>query len=70
MVPQRETPAGTERAELLKKRGVATLLSVSPRKVDDLQRQGLPHVRLSARCIRYPRAAVLEWVVSRTIGGR
>ena len=63
-----ESNASGVAPELLKKRGVADLISVSPRKIDALQRQGLPHVRLSARCIRYPRQAVLDWLAARTVG--
>lgn len=55
-------------AALLKKRGVGELISVSPRKVDELQKQGLPHVKFSARCVRYPKQAVLEWLAARTVG--
>jgi excisionase family DNA binding protein len=60
---------GTEHAELLDKRGVAALLSLSPRTISAMLARGeLPHVRLSKRCIRFPRQAVLEAMAKRTIG--
>lgn len=59
----------TEGPALMKKRGVATLLAVSPRLVDDLKHQGLPYIKFGPRCVRYPRQAVLDWLAAHTIGG-
>ena len=56
-------------AELLDKRGVAALLSVSPRTIDSLVARGeLPIVRFSKRLIRFPRAAILDAMQRRTLG--
>ena len=58
-------------AEFLNKDGVATMLSISRRSVDSMLARGeLPHVRLSKRCIRFPRQAVLDALAARTIGIR
>lgn len=58
-----------EIAEFLKKKGVAAMLSLSPRKIDSMTAAGeLPHVRLSKRCILYPRQGVLDALAARTIG--
>ncbi len=55
--------------ELLDKRGVAAMLSISVRTVSAMLARGdLPHVRLSKRCIRFPRRAVLDAMAARTIG--
>ena len=53
-------------AELLDKAGVVRLLQVSRRTVDNLR--DLPRIRLSRRLVRYPRRAVLDWIVRRTVG--
>ena len=56
-------------AELLDKRGLAALLSLSPRTINSMLARGEPpHIRLSKRCIRFPRKAVLEAMARRTIG--
>lgn len=54
--------------ELLRKRETADLIAVSPRMIDSLRKQGLPHVKLGPRCVRYPRRAVLDWIAGRTVG--
>ena len=60
---------GSGQAELLDKRGVAALLSLSPRTISAMLARGeLPHVRLSKRCIRYPKQAVLDAMARRTVG--
>ena len=64
-----EPNKSSEQAELLDKRGVAVLLSLSPRTISAMLARGeLPHVRFSKRCIRFPRQAVLEAMAKRTIG--
>jgi excisionase family DNA binding protein len=67
-----ETGAGQPREpEFLKKDGVAAMLSISRRSVDAMLARGdLPHIRLSKRCIRFPRQAVLDALAARTIGIR
>ncbi len=60
---------GPGQAELLDKRGVAALLSLSPRTIAKMLAAGeLPHIRLSKRCIRFPRQAVLDAMARRTVG--
>lgn len=55
--------------EFLDKDGVAALLGVSRRTVDNLvARRELPVVRLSRRLLRFPRTAVLAAMESRTTG--
>ena len=65
---------GTDQAgepEFLNKNGVAAMLSISRRSVDSMLARGeLPHIRLSKRCIRFPRKAVLEALAARTICNR
>ena len=64
-----EQKNGSEQAELLDKRGVAALLSLSPRTISAMLARGeLPHVRLSKRCIRFPKQAVLDAMAQRTVG--
>ncbi|MHB1306454.1 MAG: helix-turn-helix transcriptional regulator [Limisphaerales bacterium] len=59
-------PDHAAEAELLDKAGVARLLQVSRRTVDNLR--DLPRIRLSRRLVRYPRRAVLDWIGRRTVG--
>lgn len=60
---------GFGQAALLDKRGVAALLSLSPRTISAMLARGeLPHVRLSKRCIRFPKQAVLNAMTRRTVG--
>lgn len=55
--------------DYLDKRGVAAMLSVSTRTVSEMLARGdLPHVRLSKRCIRFPRQGILDAMAARTIG--
>jgi excisionase family DNA binding protein len=64
-----EPSDGSGQAELLDKRGVAALLSLSPRTISAMLARGeLPHVRLSKRCIRFPKKAVLDAMAQRTVG--
>ena len=54
--------------EFLNKDGVAAMLNISRRSVDSMLARGeLPHIRLSKRCIRFPRQAVLDALATRTI---
>jgi excisionase family DNA binding protein len=62
-----EQTAGNS-VEFLNKDGVAAMLNISRRSVDSMLARGeLPHIRLSKRCIRFPRQAVLDALSARTI---
>jgi excisionase family DNA binding protein len=62
-----EQTAGNS-AEFLNKDGVAAMLNISRRSVDSMLARGeLPHIRLSKRCVRFPRQAVLDTLAARTI---
>jgi excisionase family DNA binding protein len=57
--------------DFLDKSGVASLLHVSRRTVDNLTARGeLPVCRLSKRLLRYPRAAVVAAMNARAVGRR
>ena len=49
------------------KRQLAARLGVSLRTIDNLLVRGLPHLRLTRRLIRFPRAAVDEWIAERQV---
>jgi len=55
--------------QLLDERGAAALLGVSTRTMERwrAERTGPPFVRLSARAIRYSRAALLRWIAEKTV---
>lgn len=72
-----EVPAPAAQG-LLDTEGVARFLSVSPRKIQDLVRAGLPFVDLSTdhdprrrpkRMLRFIPSDVLAWVRARAAGG-
>jgi excisionase family DNA binding protein len=44
------------------KADVATMLGMSRRTVDNLLRQGCPHLRLGARRVRFDMAEVRQWL--------
>lgn len=51
---------------LLKPKDAATVLAISPRKLWSLTASGkVPHIRVG-RAIRYPHAALLEWIAAET----
>jgi len=50
------------RGRLLSKREVAGLLNLSVRTIDNLQRRGLPYMRIGPRRNRYDAAEVMAWV--------
>ena len=66
-----ENPAGSAgqppAREYENKRQLAARLRVSVRTIDNLLARGLPHIKLSRRLIRFPRAAVDEWLAERQI---
>jgi excisionase family DNA binding protein len=49
------------------KRQLAARLGVSVRTVDNLLTRGLPHCKLTRKLIRFPRAAVDEWLAERQV---
>jgi len=49
------------------KRQLAARLGVSVRTVDNLLTRGLPHIKLTRRLLRFPRAAVDEWLAERQV---
>jgi excisionase family DNA binding protein len=57
--------AGAEAAsapEFETKRQLAARLGVSTRTIDNLLARGLPHLKLTRKLTRFPRAAVDEWL--------
>jgi excisionase family DNA binding protein len=63
-----ETGAGQPQArEYENKRQLAARLGVSVRTVDNLLTRGLPHCKLTRKLIRFPRAAVDEWLAERQV---
>ena len=49
------------------KRQLAARLGVSVRTIDNLLTRGLPHLKLTRKLIRFPRAAVDEWLAERQV---
>lgn len=49
------------------KQQFAARISVSTRTVDNLLARGLPHVKLTAKLLRIPRAAADEWLAERQV---
>jgi excisionase family DNA binding protein len=49
------------------KRQLAARLGVSVRTIDNLLTRGLPHLKLTCKLIRFPRAAVDEWLAERQV---
>ena len=49
------------------KRQLAARLGVSVRTIDNLLVRGLPHLKLTRRLTRFPRAAVDEWLAERQV---
>ena len=63
-----ETGAGhSNPKEYESKRELAARLSVSVRTIDNLLRRGLPHIKLTRRLTRFPRAVVDEWLAERQV---
>jgi excisionase family DNA binding protein len=63
-----ETGAGQARQpDYENKRQLAARLGVSVRTIDNLLTRGLPHLRLTRKLIRFPRAAVDEWLAERQV---
>ncbi len=49
------------------KKQLAARLGVSVRTIDNLLARGLPHLKLTRKLIRFPRAAVDEWLAERQV---
>ncbi len=49
------------------KRQLAARLGVSVRTIDNLLVRGLPHLKLTRKLTRFPRAAVDEWLAERQV---
>ena len=49
------------------KRQLAARLGVSVRTIDNLLARGLPHLKLTRKLTRFPRAAVDEWLAGREV---
>jgi excisionase family DNA binding protein len=49
------------------KRQLAARLGVSVRTIDNLLTRGLPHIKLTRKLTRFPRAAVEEWLAERQV---
>ncbi len=49
------------------KKELAARLGVSIRTVDNLLARGLPHVKLTRKLLRFPRAVVDGWLLDRQI---
>ncbi len=49
------------------KQELAARLGVSVRTIDNLLKRGLPYIRLTRKLLRFPRAAVNEWLAERQV---
>lgn len=49
------------------KKELAARLGVSVRTIDNLLARGLPHLKLTRKLTRFPRAAVDEWLAGREV---
>lgn len=54
-------------SEYENKRQLAVRLGVSVRTIDNLLMRGLPHLKLTRKLVRFPRAAVDEWLAGRQV---
>ena len=63
-----DTGAGQIRLpEFENKHQLAARLGVSVRTIDNLLKRGLPYIRLTRKLLRFPRAAVDEWLAERQV---
>jgi excisionase family DNA binding protein len=69
-----DTPVGTARnteqnspRDYENKRQLAARLGISERTICNLMCRGLPHIKLTRKLIRFPRAAVDEWLAERQV---
>ena len=49
------------------KQQLATRLGVSVRTIDNLLARGLPHIKLTRKLTRFPRAATDQWLSERQV---
>ena len=49
------------------KQQLAARLGVCPRTIDNLMLRGLPHLKLTRKLTRFPKAAVDEWLAARLV---
>jgi len=69
---ERQTNSASESADIIEgldnKKTIAQALSVSPRTIDNWMREKrIPYLRLSPRCIRFDRRAVLRALGTYTV---
>jgi excisionase family DNA binding protein len=60
-------PAPPAVREYETKRQLAARLGVSVRTIDNLLTRGLPHLKLTRKLTRFPRAVVDQWLTERQI---
>ena len=60
-------PEPTQVPEFETKQQLAKRIVVSVRTVDNLQLRGLPHIKLTRKLTRFPRAAVDAWLAERQV---
>jgi excisionase family DNA binding protein len=68
--PQSSAEGGTGQTpapDYENKRQLAARLGVSVRTIDNLLKRGLSHLKLTSKLIRFPRAAVDEWLAERQV---
>jgi len=61
------TPGQVPQPEYENKRQLAARLGVSVRTIDNLLLRGLPHLKLTRKLVRFPRAVVDEWLTERQV---
>ncbi len=61
------TSGQAPQSEYENKRQLAMRLGVSVRTIDNLLVRGLPHLKLTRKLVRFPRAAVDEWLAGRQV---
>jgi len=58
---------GQTAVEFETKQQLATRLGVSVRTIDNLLARGLPHIKLTKKLTRFPRAATDQWLAERQV---
>lgn len=64
---QPNTGGGLNPRDYESKKQLAARLGISVRTVDNLLNRGLPHLKLTRKLTRFPRAAVDEWLAERQV---
>lgn len=57
----------TQAPDYENKRQLAARLGVSVRTIDNLLQRGLPHLKLTRKLTRFPRAVVDQWLAERQV---